>query len=265
MDEYNKLKKLTTKQLESFKEICTQHFKYITKLNADKKDVIVKYVSGFLMRLKFVQPVATNHNYMQDLLLISHKLDKIIKNTKPLDKNISVFQAQIENKKGKFEIGDKLFRLYPFSTTMYHPVAFEWLIERVGPKIYQSIFNWKLLKYTTKIPVTKKLVLYVYLLPKKSNIGLCVGCPDLPCSKNYSKKIQNDVFREVKKELTAESEIIVSHKQWIIQKIEFMKFSDINNINMYGKGPHNEIAKGKYKKDKSPITIVYLKPYELFK
>jgi hypothetical protein len=258
---YTAIQEISQRQESFLRKICIKHTEYIEKLKFNEKRAIRLYIEGILMSLKRVSNVFSNFQFKYETMWVSRVLAKVIANNTPLQNTVHLFQAQIENKNAAFETGDVIFRLHPFSTSMYYPFSFEWLIERLAPQINKRSYFQKLLGFGRKYPINKKLVFYVYKIPKKSKISLCVGCPSLMCDKTYKKKIlNNNDFQSVTNQLQTQSEVILSYENWKVYKVDKMTFSDIKNFNKYGKGWYRGLSNQKYVNDKSPISIVYLKP-----
>ena len=171
--EYKKIRNLNKNQKSTIEKECKNDYKYISRLPKNKQNIIAKYVRGDLMGVRSMSNIQLNYRNKTRYHILSEILKDIIFNNKPRDSDITVFQGQIENY-GDFEVmkNDVHTRPNPFSTSMYYPVAIEWVIEKLYPIVqkYNKNRSEKQLSYMTKN--FKHIVLYVYTIPKQSQISL---------------------------------------------------------------------------------------------
>ena len=266
MTYYDNITKLFNSNKDNITQECNKDLKYLQKLTIQELHIIRMYILGVLMEAKLIKSFNLNKFLKTYTDTISSSLKHIISKNKPRKLQFYVYQGQIETVDiipKFFKVGEIITRPEPFSTTMYYPMAFEWIINKLKPEITQhnSILNALLMKPKT-IPKNKLLVCYVYKIPKKSKISLCVGCPERKCTSNFKNFINKGLLRSVKTFLSMESEVIVNCPIWKVEKTNIMQFKDIKNFEKYDK-KFIDAMQRKITKSSTPIHIVYLTPATL--
>ena len=217
-------------------QICKKHLEYLKSLKLNELTALAIYVKGGLMHFKYSAYTTRTLETTSILNGLRKYLEQIIKSAPPLDKKIHVFRGTIVNQNRRLYKGEIISDYPVSSTTMYHPTAIEWAIERLFQEIHVT-------KGTKNFERT--INLFVYEIPKGSQISLCIGCHNLICGKNKMNFIQNSVLRKLKNQITTQGEVIISHPYWRITNIDTLTIGDITNVNQYGKGWYSNIFQGK--------------------